>query len=112
MHIIYRDSFELTYTRLSDPKRFAKFYEGLKEYLKTKLKRAVFAGKEQWQCVDPYHVQGHSFWKPFENLDQYCFDKDFHEEATRLVFEEKAGKELVCECEILNTYDNLHHFSL
>ena len=93
---------DATWLDLRKPHRFQEFFRGLLEYLKTKLQRVTVAGSHEYFTCGQLHDRGNRQWKPFHHLWAYCerTGHDFYE--AKDLIEERIGRTLICECELLN----------
>jgi hypothetical protein len=93
---------DATWLDLRKPHRFQAFFQGLIEYLKTKLQRVTVAGSHDYYTCGQLHDRGNRHWKPFQHLWTYCekTGHDFYE--AKDMIEERIGRNLICECELLN----------
>jgi len=92
-----------TYYRLQRDNNFETFFEGLKEYLKRKLKVIKVEGLYiHYSCGVDYHHSSIPGLKPCKNFIKYCHSKGYDDFAVRDLIEENLGKKIICECEIVN----------
>jgi hypothetical protein len=93
---------DATWLDLRKPHRFQEFFQGLIEYLKTKLQRVTVAGSHDYYTCSQLHDKSNRHWKPFQHLWAYCekTGHDFYE--AKDMIEERIGRNLICECELLN----------
>ena len=91
-----------TWLDLRKPHRFQAFFQGLIDYLKTNLQRVTVAGSHDYYTCGQLHDRGNRHWKPFQHLWVYCerTGHDFYE--AKDMIEERIGRSLICECELLN----------
>jgi hypothetical protein len=96
-----------TWMILNQMPNFQRFFRGYLEILKSNLQQVSVMGqdgKERYR----YYTCGHEHdcrnpaWKPFQHLSRYCEREriDFYE--AKDMIEERIGRKLKCECEILN----------
>ena len=104
---------DATFLELSPRDKFKSFYEGLKEYLRSKLTFVDVKGAySYYSCGHEYHHYSDAGWKPFKNLEDYCEMKGFDSYEVIRFIEERTGKRLICECEILNNQKAMRRASL
>jgi len=94
---------EATWIRLNRNNNFETFFEGLKEYLKTKLKTVKMEGVyPYYSCGVDYHHKSMPGWKPFNNFLDYCYSTGYESIVAMEMIETTLGREIICECEIVN----------
>jgi hypothetical protein len=93
---------DATWLDLRKTHRFQEFFQGLMEYLRTKLQKVTVAGSHDYFTCGQLHDRGNRHWKPFQHLWAYCekTGHDFYE--AKDMIEEWIGRSLICECELLN----------
>jgi hypothetical protein len=93
---------DATWLDLRKPHRFQEFFQGLIEYLETKLEKVTVAGSHDYYTCGQHHERWNPHWKPFQHLWDYCekTGHDFYE--AKDMIEERTGRNLKCECELLN----------
>jgi hypothetical protein len=62
---------DATWLDLRKPDRFKVFFEGLIQYLKSKLQRVTVAGSHDYFSCGQLHDRGNRQWKPFQHLWAY-----------------------------------------
>ena len=94
-----------TWTELSSNDNFQKFFKGFLELLQNKLPKHEVIGHKHsysyYKCAQP-HDRRNRDWKPFQNLEWYCKKKRYDFYAVKDMIEERIGRKLVCECELLH----------
>jgi len=96
-------SSDATWYRLQRDNNYEIFFEGLKEYLRSKLKIVKIEGVYiKYSCGVDYHHKSIPGWKPFKHFINYCNSKGYHYFVVKELIEENLGKEIVCECELVN----------
>jgi len=99
---------DATWNKLNQDNNFETFFEGLKEYLRSKLKVIKIEGTyTYYSCGADYHHQSMPGWKPFKHFINYCNSKGYHYFVVKELIEEKLGKEIICECEIVNDIEEI-----
>jgi hypothetical protein len=93
---------DATWLDLRKPQRFQEFFQGLLEYLKSKLQLVTVARSHEYYTCGQLHEKWNQHWKPFQHLWAYCekTGHDFYE--AKDMIEERIGRNLICECELLN----------
>ena len=91
-----------TYLELSSPGEFQRFYQGYIERLKTNLQRKKVgsSGLYYYTCGE-IHDRDNKNWDPFSNLWSYTDRKQLDFYVVKDLIEERLGRKLECECEIL-----------
>jgi hypothetical protein len=95
-----------TWMILNQMPNFQQFFRGYLDVLKFNLQQVSVMGNDGTEryryntCVQD-HDRRNPAWKPFQHLMQYCEREqlDFYE--ARDMIEERVGRKLRCECEIL-----------
>ena len=97
-----------TWMILNQMPNFQQFFRGYLEILKSNLKEVSVMGQDGKERYRYYTCgQGHDrrnpAWKPFQRLMRYCERErlDFYE--ARYMIEERIGRKLTCECELLRS---------
>ncbi len=87
---------------------FQGFFRGYLEILKTNLQLVSGMwsdGKERYRfyACGQEHDRRNPAWNPFQHLMRYCEREqlDFYE--TKVMIEERIGRRLKCECELLRS---------
>jgi hypothetical protein len=83
---------DATWLDLRKPHRFQAFFQGLIDYLKTKLQRVTVAGSHDYYTCGQLHERWNRHWKPFHHLWAYCerTGHDFYE--AKDMIEERIGR--------------------
>lgn len=92
----------LTGLKLQPESKFNPFFAGLQAYLRSKLQMIQVDGCSHYSCGVSYHHWSIPTWKPFDNFEEYCLEKGFDDFAVLALIEEKLGKKIICECQIIN----------
>jgi len=94
-----------TWRELSSNDNFQKFFKGFLELLQNKLvRRDVVSHKYSYSyftCAQP-HDRRNRNWRPFQNLEKYCRKHCYDFYAVKDIIEERIGRKLLCECELLH----------
>ena len=101
-----------TYLHLKKIDNFQKFFRGFIEFLKKKLKRVEVDGSEPYYICGETHQKFNQNWKPFRHLWNYTSKKRFDFYAVRDLIEEKIGRKLLCECELMHDEEALRRKQL
>jgi hypothetical protein len=84
---------------------FQKFFKGYLELLQKKLQKREVIGQNYkysyFTCGQP-HDQRNREWRPFHNLELYCKKTRYDFYAVKDIIEERIGRKLLCECELLH----------
>jgi hypothetical protein len=93
---------DATWLDLRKPHRFQEFFQGLIDYLKQNLQQVTVAGCHDYYTCGQLHDKSNRYLKLFQHLWAYC-EKSGHDfyEAKDMI-EERIGRNLICECELLN----------
>ena len=92
-----------TYVKLGSTESTDDFLTGLKEFLKTRLTLTHSpSGIEKYSCGMEHHHNSYSKFKRFKNFEEYCEQKGYDPEAVHDLIEERLGRKVICECEIVN----------
>jgi hypothetical protein len=93
---------DATWLDLRKPDRFQEFFQGLLEYLKGKLQKVTVVGSHDYYTCGQLHEKWNRHSEPFQHLWAYCekTGHDFYE--AKDMIEERIGRTLKCECELLN----------
>jgi hypothetical protein len=93
-----------TWKELSND-NFQKFFKGFLELLQSKLQKHEVIGHnysyKYHTCGQP-HDRRNRDWKRFNVLEFFCLKHRFYFYAFRDLIEEKIGRKLICECELLH----------
>jgi len=95
-----------TYMELGSREKFNQFLQGLREYLKSKLKLITVSGIEQYSCGQ-YHYKSNHRWIPFQHLDTFCLQRKYDFYTVRFNIEKYFGRKIKCECEIVNDSEQM-----
>ena len=94
-----------TWKELTIDEIFYKFFKGYLDLLQKKLVRREVIGQNYrysyYICGQP-HDQRNRDWQPFQNLEWYCKKKRYDFYAVKDIIEERIGRKLLCECELLH----------
>jgi hypothetical protein len=96
---------EQTWNELAIDKNFQKLFKGFLEFLQGKLQKGEVIGHNyqySFYTCGQAHDKRNPAWKPFQNLETYCQKNGYDFYAVRDLIEERIGRRLVCECELLN----------
>jgi hypothetical protein len=96
-----------TWLRLNQDEYFVPFFRKYLELLKSNLKQIQVMGHNGQPHHNYYtcgqdHDRRNREWKPFKMLEQHCVESGYYFYEIRDVIEERIGRKLVCECELLN----------
>jgi hypothetical protein len=98
-------SYEFSGDILDHDGEFKKFFNGLTEYLKSKLQRIEVKGSRhnynQYTCGQ-LHDRRNPDWRKLENLWKYCEKIGFDPYAAIDALEERLGVKLECDSQIIN----------
>jgi hypothetical protein len=93
-----------TWKELSND-NFQKFFKGFLELLQNNLpKHEVIGNNNKYSyhtCGQP-HDRRNRDWNPFKNLEWYCKKTRYDFYAVKDMIEERIGRKLLCECELLH----------
>jgi len=95
---------DLTFMDLGGDDEFSKFFSGLVEILQKKLQKIEINGKRySYYIYDCGQLQDrrNRDWKPFKYMWDWCDTKRMDFYVAKDILEERLGRQLVCECEIL-----------
>ncbi|MFC1825998.1 hypothetical protein ACFLYZ_01230 [Thermodesulfobacteriota bacterium] len=99
---------DATWYRLNRDNNFKTLFDGLKEYLKSKLKVIKIEGVyAYYSCGSDYHHKSMPGWKPIKHFIDYCNSQGYDYFVVKELIEEKLKKEIICECEIVNNIDEI-----
>jgi len=91
-----------TWLYLNRNNNLQKFILKFQQYLKKKLpSKKLPNGSEFYDCGRNHRWPGSGF-KPFQHLEVFCEKKDLDDFEVRDMFEDHFGREIVCECQVLN----------
>ena len=94
-----------TWKELSSDENFQKFFRGFLELLQNKLqKREVIGANYEYSyfTCGQSHDRRNQDWRAFQNLEKYCQRNCFDFYAVSDIIEERIGRKLLCECELLH----------
>lgn len=93
----------MTWLKLHSESHFNTFFEGLKEYLRSKLLLIKIEGVHPYySCGADYHHRSVLNWKPFKHFENYCQVRGYDDIAVKELIEEKLQRKINCECELVN----------
>jgi hypothetical protein len=96
---------EHTWQKLSIHDNFQEFFKDFLRLLQNKLQKSEVIGHNYrysyYTCGQP-HDKKNPDWNPFQHLETYCLKNGYDFYAVRDLIEERIGRRLVCECELLN----------
>jgi len=101
-----------TYLHLNKTENFQTFFRGFIEFLKKKLKSIEEDGSEPYYICGETHQKFNRNWKPFRHLWNYTSKKRLDFYAARDLIEEKIGRELLCECQLMHDEEALRRKQL
>jgi hypothetical protein len=94
-----------TWTDLEQVPIFQKFMKEYIDLLQNKLKKVEVRGHSQnssyYTCARVHDSQNPS-WQPFKLLSQICKKYDYDPLIARDIIEDRIGRNLECECQIIN----------
>jgi hypothetical protein len=95
-----------TWLRLNQDEIFAPFFSGYLYLLKSNLKQIQVmdhAGNphHSYYTCGQDHDKLNPNWKPFQLLEQHCVEPGYDFFEARDMIEERIGRKLTCECELL-----------
>jgi hypothetical protein len=99
-----------TRLKLSPDADFQAFMRGYLQLLRENLKQ-VTAIDQRGNPRNNYYTCGQDHdrrdpnWKPFRLLNQYCRKHGFDDYEVRELIEDRIGRRLVCECELVGGPD-------
>jgi hypothetical protein len=92
-----------TWTDLEQDSKFLKFLREYVSLLKRNLQMVEIAGPDRYSyftCNQPHDPRNPN-WKPFKILWQLCRKHDHDFFIVKDLVEERLGRKVACECEIL-----------
>lgn len=98
----------MTWIKLHSDSLWNPFFEGLKEYLRSKLKVIKIDERFEYTCGAIYHhpsIPDYQRFK-FRHLEAYCLSKGFDDMVVMELIIEKTGRKIICECELVNNIEN------
>lgn len=99
--------YDQAYWQIMKGDNLGKLYLGLKKYLKSKLTLTTINNFEYYSCGHEAHDPSDPGWEPFKNYEKYFQEKGYNDLIFREIMEERLGKKLICECEILNDLESV-----
>jgi hypothetical protein len=93
---------DATYMHLNKTENFQKFFRGFMELLKRKLQRVDVDGAEPYYICGQIHQRFNRDWKPFRHLWNYTSKKRLDFYAAKDLIEERIGRDLICECQVMH----------
>ena len=93
---------DATYLELSNPGKFQHFFQQFIDLLKKKLlrKKVGGSGHYYYDCGE-VHDRNNQNWDPFRHLWSYTDRNRLDFYVVKDLIEERLGRQLECECEIL-----------
>ncbi len=79
---------------------------GLLDFLKNNLQKVEVKGDLRscsYYTCGQAHDRRNPNWKPFNNLEAYCKKEGLNPAGIRDMIENRMGRRVECECQILNT---------
>ena len=101
-----------TYLHLNKSENFQNFFRGFMELLKRKLQRVDVDGDEPYYICGKMHQKFNRKWKPFQHLWNYTTKRRLDFYAARDLIEERIGRKLLCECQIMHDEEALRRRQL
>ncbi len=95
-----------TWAKLSDEAAFQEFMRGYLNLLRKNLQNITVIdqhgnpGRSYCTCGQP-HDRRNMEWIPFKLLSQYCRKLRLDDYEAREIIEDRVGRRLVCECELV-----------
>ncbi len=104
-----------TWADLGSDEIFHKFFKGYLELIHIKLfKREVIGhnySDSYYTCGQP-HDPRNPKWKPFQHLEQYCERTRFDFLTVKDIIEDRIGRKIICECQLLRDDRTRRRFEL
>ena len=103
-HIVHSSS--PTLIALEQTDNFQKFMRGYLQLLRENLKQVTeidtrgIPSRSYYTCGQD-HDRRNLDWKPFRLLTPYCRKQDLDDYEAREMIEDRIGRRLVCECELV-----------
>ena len=94
-----------TWKELSSKDNFQIFFKCFLQLLQKKLPKHEVIGHNysySYHTCGQRHDQRNREWKPFQNLEWYCKKKRYDFYAVKDIIEQRIGRKLLCECELLH----------
>ena len=94
---------DLTWLELYRDDAFQEFFKGYLSELQKRLKQTKVHGSSQYRySCGQVHDWKNNGWDPFKILSEYCAKTGYDFYVAKDIIEEKIGRRLECECQILN----------
>lgn len=94
-----------TWKELSSNDKFQQFFKDYLALLQRKLQKREVVGHNYsysyFTCGQSHDRRDPAF-KPFQNLEWYCQKHRYDFDAVKDMIEERIGRKLLCECELLH----------
>jgi len=95
-----------TWLRLSQDEYFQPFFREYLELLKSHLKQIqkmdqLGKPSQRYYTCGQDHDRRNREWKPFQLLERHCEESGYDFLEARDMIEERVGRKLTCECELL-----------
>jgi hypothetical protein len=93
---------------LNQMPNFQQFFRGYLEILKANFKQVSVMGidgKERYRyyTCGQEHDRRNPAWSPFQHLMRYCQELGYDFDEAQDMIEERIGRKLRCECELLRS---------
>jgi hypothetical protein len=95
-----------TWVKLSPDANFQEFMRGYLQLLRADLKQITVMdqrgdpSRSYYTCGQD-HDRRNADWKPFRLLTQYCQKQGLDDYEAKELIEDRIGRRLVCECELV-----------
>ncbi len=95
---------DATWLDLQKPEKFEEFFSAFLKLLKKRLQIIAHKGKAEYSYYScgQVHDSRNPNWKPWQLLEHYCKKTGFDDLEVRDVIIERIGRQVICECQILN----------
>jgi hypothetical protein len=95
-----------TFLRLNQDEYFQPFFRRYLELLKSHLEQIQVMDHNgsfhhSYYSCGQHHDRQNPDWKPLQILERHCFSEGYDFYEARDMIEEKIGRRLGCECELL-----------
>jgi len=95
-----------TWLKLSPDADFQEFMRGYLQFLRENLQQVTAIDqrgnpRHSYYTCGQDHDQRNPHWKPFKLLAQYCRKQGLDDYEAREMIEDRIGRRLVCECELV-----------
>ena len=95
-----------SWLRLNQDEYFQPFFREYLELLKSNLKQVQVMDHNgnfhhSYYTCGQDHDKRNSSWKPFQILERHCLEQGYYFYEAKDMVEERIGRRLKCECEIL-----------